>query len=257
MALVSAAICPHPMMLIPAVAGPGRPWDRLRRACREAIVQLQVPIVGGGHEPSPDAPQLVAIVGGDDMTRSFAAAGAYSSLFTSGVRWRSGWGQAAEHPQPLPLTLSIGYWLLTSSRPGDIGVIVSDIAFEAIDFEASLEECAALGQELAGRAERVAMIVIGEASTCMTAADRVDHAAEATEYDKAIMRALDRADTDALCRLGENQLPMTGRAPGRVLAAAAAGHRFEGRLHAAAGPAERGYIVASWTRRPTSRPGHG
>ncbi|MED5814003.1 hypothetical protein VST63_16710 [Mycolicibacterium sp. 050232] len=251
MALVSAAICPHPVMLIPDLAGRSDRWDRLRSACLEAVGLLQIPVVGGGLEPSPDAPQLVAIVGGDDATRSFDPAGAYPSLFSNGIRWRSGWGQDAEDPQPLPLTLSLGYWLLVSSRPDGKGIIVADGAFESIDFDASLEDCAALGRDLAGRAERVAMIVIGEGSTCMTASDRVDQAEEAAGYDKAVMRALEQCDADALGRLGENGLAMTGRAPWRVLAGAAAGNEFEGRLHAGGRENDGGYFVASWTRRPS------
>ncbi|OBB30832.1 hypothetical protein A5792_18080 [Mycolicibacterium peregrinum] len=239
------------MRLIPALAGRSRRWNSLRDACREAVGRLQIPVVGGGHEPSPDAPQLVAVVGGDDSTRSFDPAGAYPSLFASGVRWRSGWGQDADDAQPLPLTLSLGYWLFVSSRPGDKGMIVADCAFESIDFDASLEDCAALGRDLAGRADRVAMIVIGEGSTCMTAADRADHAEEADVYDKAVMRALEHGDYDALTRLGENSLVMTGRAPWRVLAGAAAGHEFEGRLHARGRVSDRGHFVASWTRRPS------
>ncbi len=249
MALISAAICPHPMMLIPDVAGRSRRWNRLRVACQEAVGRLKIPVVGGWHEPSWDAPQLVAIVGGDDATRSFDPAGAYPSLFASGVRWTSGWGQAADDPQPLPLSLSLGCWLLGSSRPDDNGIIVANCAFESIDFDASLEDCAALGRDLAGRAERVAMIVIGEGSTCMTASDRAHHVTEADLYDKAVMRALEHGDYDALGRLGEGDRPTTGRAPWRVLAGAAAGHKFEGRLHAHGRARDRGYFAASWTRR--------
>lgn len=250
MTLISAAVCPHPTMLIPDVAGGRCEWNPLRDACREAVGRLQIPVVGGGHEPSPDAPQLVAIVGGDDSTRSFDPAGAYPSLFASGIRWRSGWGQDADDPQPLPLTLSIGYWLLMSSRPGGKGMIIADGAFESIRFDASLEECAALGRDLAGRAERVALIVIGEGSTCMTASDRAHNANEADVYDGAVMRALEEGDYDTLGRLGEHSLAMTGRAPWRVLAGAAAGRRFEGRLHAGGRADDRGYFVASGTRLP-------
>lgn len=248
MALISAAICPHPTMLIPELAGRSDGWGRLRDACGEAVERLQIPVVGGGREPSPDAPHLVVIVGGDDSTRSFDPAGVYPSLFASGIRWRSGWGQDAENPQPLPLTLSLGYWLLMSSRPGGRGIIVANCAFESVDFDASLEDCAALGRDLAGRAERVAMIVIGEGSTCMTASDREDHVIEADVYDGAVMRALEHVDCDALGQLGANRLATTGRAPWRVLAGAADGHEFEGRLHAGGQASDSGYFVASWTR---------
>lgn len=93
-------------------------WAPLRTACLNAVAQLRIPVTGGAHVRGPDAPQLVVIVGGDQVTRRFDSTTAYASLLGAGVWWESGWGQAAEDPQPLPLSLSLGYWLLTASRPG-------------------------------------------------------------------------------------------------------------------------------------------
>jgi hypothetical protein len=159
------------MALIPEVAGKTGEWERLRAACTKSVRQLNPPfwdLVGKPH-PSADAPQLIVIVGGDDTTRTFDGAAAYGSLLSNGVLWRYGWGQDDPEAQPLPMSLTVGNWLLFRSRVRDTGMLLADIAFQAIDFDASQQECLALGRDLGGRAERVAMLVMGEGSTCMTA----------------------------------------------------------------------------------------
>ncbi|MDT5139156.1 MAG: hypothetical protein QOD58_3418, partial [Mycobacterium sp.] len=102
MALIAAAMCPHPMALIPEVAGKTGEWERLRAACTKSVRQLNPPFwdLAGKPHPSADAPQLIVIVGGDDTTRTFDGAAAYGSLLSNGVRWRYGWGQ--DHPEAQP-----------------------------------------------------------------------------------------------------------------------------------------------------------
>lgn len=247
MALVSAAICPHPMMLIPDIAGDAdRKWRRLRDACLESVRRLNIPIVGGGHVIAPNAPHLVVIVGGDDMTRSFDPACVYGSLWASGVRWDYGWGVDSENPQPLPLSLTLGYWLMSKSRIGERGGIVADVAFQAVDFGASRHTCAELGRDLAGRAERVSMIVMGEGSTCMTAAAHARDIEDAKRSDDEVMRALGKADADALANL-QFRGTETGLAAWQVLAGAVGDRAFRGHLHANASRRYRGYFAASWT----------
>ena len=235
------------MMLIPDLAGESSgEWERLRAACVESVRQLRVPVYDGSRAPSADAPHLVVIVGGDDTTRSFDPANAYGSLLSNGVFWEYGW--EGSEPQPLPLSLTLGYWLVVSSKPA--GIMVASFAFEAIDFDASPRECAALGQDLAGRAERVAMLVMGEGSTCMTATARAKRGEQAKLCDATVLRALENADADALGRLDpmEFRPTATGRAAWQVLAGAAAGHPFQGRLHADGSAGDLGYFVASWSR---------
>nr|WP_286150682.1 hypothetical protein [Mycobacterium sp. D16R24] len=151
MALISAAICPHPMMLIPDIAGEADGgWRPLRDACLESVRRLNIPIAGWGNVIAENAPHLVVIVGGDDTTRSFDPACAYGSLWSSGIRWHYGWGIDSEDPQPLPLSLTLGYWLMIQSRIGGEGMIVADVAFQAIDFDASSAACAELGRDWPG-----------------------------------------------------------------------------------------------------------
>lgn len=251
MPLVSAAMCPHPMALIPDVTGEaGGQWERSRAACAESIRQLEVPVYDGNRAPSGSAPHLVVIVGGDDTTRNFDPSGAYGSLLSNGVLWEYGWGTASDEPQPLPLSLTLGYWLLMTCKAA--GIIVGDIAFQAIELDALPQECAALGQDLAGRAERVAMLVMGEASTSMDAAAWACWAERARRSDTTVLRALEQAAADALARLDPTEFrpTATGRAAWQVLAGAAAGHRFQGRLHTDRALGDLGYFVASWTQLP-------
>ncbi|GLE56183.1 hypothetical protein NJBCHELONAE_14910 [Mycobacteroides chelonae] len=247
MALISAAVCPHPVMLIPDIAGEVEgDWRRLRDACLETVRRLNIPIFGGGHVIAENAPHLVVIVGGDDTTRSFDPACAYGSLWSNGIRWDYGWGVESEDPQPLPLSLTLGYWLMSKSRIGETGIIVADVAFQAIDYHASPQACTELGRDLARRAERVAMIVMGEGSTCMTAADWARDAQRGKLSDGQVLQALSEADADALARI-DFQENATGRAAWQVLAGAAGDQRFHGYLHATGSRRDNRYFAASWT----------
>jgi hypothetical protein len=246
--LISAAMCPHPIRLIPDIFGEtGAQWQRLRVACLEAVRQLRIPIATGPESTVDDPADLVVIVGGDDATRDFDTARAYGSLLSNGVFWEFGWPSDHLERQPLPLSLTLGNWLMSKSRPGDTGVVVADVLFQAIAFDATSQECAELGRDLAGRAERVAMLVMGEGSTGLTAAAWEHGGDDARRYDQTVVRALEDADADAIGRL-KFWLPATGRAAWQVLAGAAAGHRFDGQLHAGGTPDDMGYFVASWTR---------
>lgn len=255
MALISAAICPHPIALIPQVAGGNPDLDQLRAACTDSIRELKVPFwyLVGKAEPASDAPELIVVVGGDDATKTFDSAAAYGSLLSNGVLWRYGWGQEHPQAQPLPLALTLGYWLLDQSRIGNTGVLLADVLYQAVDFDASPQECFALGRQLAGRAERVSMLVMGEGSTCLTAAARSDSGDRARLCDDKVTRALANADAGALAGLPPTPFAAsaTGRAAWQVLAGAADGRRFRGQSHWDKPVAGLRYFVASWTERPS------
>lgn len=239
--LIAAALCPHPMALVPELTtDPDDRWASLRAACLDAVAQLGIPVAGGPQLPVPEAAELVVIVGGDHVTGGFDPARAYASLLGAGVWWKSGWGQAVEDPQPLPLSLSLGSWLLTASRPENTGIITCDVAFEAVNFEASPQECFTLGADLAARAERVAFIVMGEGVTCVPPAHRTT---DLMESDNAFREALECADIESLRSLGCATL--TGRAPWQVLAGAAGTAAFDTRTH---GSARHAGFVISWRR---------
>jgi hypothetical protein len=130
-------------------------------------------------------------------------------------------------------------------------MLLADIAFQAIDFDASPQECLALGRHLGGRAERVAMLVMGEGSTCMTATARRVHADEARLRDNEVRQAVEEADAEAIARFRPTEFASsaTGRAAWQVLAGAAEAFRFEGQLHWGEELEGLRYFVVSWTRR--------
>jgi aromatic ring-opening dioxygenase LigB subunit len=141
----------------------------------------------------------------------------------------------------LPLSLTIGRWLL-GERPA---------LYRGVAEDAPAESCARLGTELAGLAERVALLVMGDGSACRTerAPGYLDERAEG--FDAGVARALAEADTGALAGLDATvaaELRAAGRAPWQVLAGAARGARFTGELLADEAPYGVGYLVASWAR---------
>ena len=109
--------------------------------------------------------------------------------------------------------------------------------------------CLRLGAELAGRAPRVALLVMGDGSA--RKAVGVHGAADppAEEYDAAVAAALAAADAGALARLDaalDDELMVAGRAAWQVLAGAAVGGGLRGQVRFAAAPLDVTYLVASW-----------
>ncbi|GAA5100259.1 hypothetical protein [Nocardia iowensis] len=261
MALISAAVCPHPPGLIPDVAGEAASqWDQLRAACAESVRRLDLPQLGidgraavfegfGARPADETTPELVVIVGGDDTTRTFHPAGAYPSLRAHGIDWWGGWGQDHDESAPLPLSLSLGYWLLDFGRPP--GVLMARVEYQAVSFDASPQDCARLGWELAGRAGRVAMLVMGEGSAVRGVTVRPHPDERSGRYDAEVAAALGEADTEGLGWLDpalSNRLNATGRAAWQVLAGAADGQRFQAELLAGPASSGVGYFVATWTQ---------
>jgi len=254
--LTAAAVCPHPPLLVPEVAGEVAPeLDALRAACHEAVRRL--------HLPTPLTPgvimqsfPLVVVVGADEMTRAHGEDAA-GSLRPYGLDLTIGPGEPV-----LPLSLTIGRWLLRH----DIDSGRMRVRFQGVAEDAAPEECLRLGRELADAAERVALLVMGDGSACRAekaANDDLDERAE--PYDASVARALRDADAAALAALDpelSGELQVAGRAAWQVLAGAtgvdhprqggAAGFGgfggFGGAVLADVAPYGVGYFVASWLR---------
>jgi hypothetical protein len=222
--LTSAAVCPHPPLLLPQVAGGAAPeLDGLRAACAEAVRRL--------------SGDLVVVVGSGPQTRDFGEDAA-GSLRPYGPDVTVGSGDPV-----LPLSLTIGRWLL-GERPA---------LYRSVADDATEESCARLGAELAGLAASVALLVMGDGSACRTerAPGYLDERAEG--FDAGVARALAEADTGALSGIDPAlaaELHAAGRAPWQVLAGAACGSRLTGTLLADEAPYGVGYLVASWVRSP-------
>jgi hypothetical protein len=220
--LTSAAVCPHPPMLVPEVAcGAAPELDGLRAACAEAVRRL--------------AGDLVVVVGSGPLTRDFGT-DATGGLRPYGPDITVGTGDPV-----LPLSLTIGRWLLDGRSA----------VYRAVAGDATADSCARLGAELADLAGRVALLVMGDGSACRTerAPGYLDE--RAAGFDAGVARALAEADTGALAGLDPAmaaELRAAGRAPWQVLASAARDGRFTGALLADEAPYGVGYLVASWVR---------
>ncbi len=228
--LVAAAVCPHPPLLVPGVgAGASGELDGLRVACDAAVLDLLAP-----------DPTLVVVVGGAPVVGPYGE-GAWGSLAGFGVRVPVGSGPGEP---TLPLSLTIGRWLVTradgEARPLLFGV----------EPDAGTDRCVALGEALAGRADRVALLVMGDGSArrSVKGPGGLDPAAE--QFDTTVAEALAAGDPDALAALDParaTDLLAAGRAPWQVLAGAARGSTWQGAVTWTGSPYGVTYLVATWT----------
>jgi hypothetical protein len=229
--LVAAAVCPHTPLLVPALAGAAQAeLDELRSACHAAVAAL--------HDAAPD---LLVVVGGAGLTRRYGARTA-GSLRPWGVDVRVGRGEPV-----LPLSLTVGRWLLESGS-----YAVDTVAFQAVASAADPEDCLTLGAKLAGDG-RVALLVMADGSACLTPHAPGHHDPAARPYHDLLVRALAGADGAALAALDPavaDRLWVGGRAALQVLAGAASGGEFTGRVLAEAAPYGVGYFAGLWERRP-------
>ena len=104
--LIAAAVCPHPPLLVPELAGQAAAeLDELRAACFEAVRRLGPATVVEGELRQDEPPlDVVIIVGGDETTREYGP-NAYATLEQFGLHWSysPGWGEE----EPLPLSLFV------------------------------------------------------------------------------------------------------------------------------------------------------
>jgi hypothetical protein len=249
--LIAAAVCPHPPLLVPELAGEAdAELAALRAACHDAVRRLTRDRDGGPAD-------LLVVVGADETTRAYGADAA-GSLRPYGLDLTIGSGEPI-----LPLSLTIGRWLL--GAVADAGRTGGPPArFQGVARRAAPAECLRLGRALAGAAERVALLVMGDGSACRAEKATEDDLDERAEpYDAAVARALRDADAAALAGLDprlSSELGVAGRAAWQVLAGAAGlpdmtdvpavagGDGFTGAVLADVAPYGVGYFVANWLR---------
>ncbi|MEU1421968.1 class III extradiol dioxygenase subunit B-like domain-containing protein [Kitasatospora sp. NPDC005751] len=231
--LVAAAVCPCPPLLVPEVAaGAAAELEPLRAACDEALAAL---LAAG--------PELVVVVGTGPEPEVWTEGGA-GSFHRYGVplvaRLPSG---RVEGPELSP-ALTVGAWLLERA-----GATLPTHAC-AVPADAPADRMLGLGQGLAGLADRVGLLVMGDGSACrsLKAPGYLDERAEG--FDAVIADALGSADTAALAAVDPGlagELLAEGRAPWQVLAGAAGGAGLTARLGYRDAPYGVGYFVASWS----------
>ncbi|MFH9890489.1 class III extradiol dioxygenase subunit B-like domain-containing protein [Streptomyces luteogriseus] len=236
--LVAAAVCPCPPLLVPEVAAGAAPeLDAARAACTDALGVLAAarpgrlvvvgPVDGAGAERHPEG-----------------AAGSFRG-FGVDLDVRLGAAEGADTGRRLPYSLAVAAWLL--ERTG-----WSDTPVEGLGVGASYPAglCARTGREIAAGDERVALLVMGDASACRTlkAPGYLDE--RAAPFDAEVARALGAADVAALGALDmelAHELKVSGRAPWQVLAGAADGADLAGSLLYEDAPYGVGYVVAAWS----------
>ena len=238
MPLVAAAVCPHPPLIVPELAGAAAPeLDELRAACDAAVARLY----GAGA-------RSIVVVGAGDRTAdldypfrgSFAPWGLPLEVqlgrLPSGVIGTDG----------LPLSLLVGAWLLRRvPPPGPMTWRMATVAHDE-----PVERCATVGARM-GSGQPWALLVMGDGSACRgTKAPGYDDP-RAEAYDEGVARALADADPDALLGLDPGlsaELKVAGRAPWQVLAGAAreAGGDWRGELSYHRAPYGVSYFVANW-----------
>ncbi|MGC5011527.1 hypothetical protein ACLQ2R_12250 [Streptosporangium sp. DT93] len=220
--LVAVAVCPHPPLLVPALAGAAAAeLDDLRAACASAVRSL-----------GDAGADTIAVVGGASTTAAYGADAA-GSLAPWGADVRVGEGEAV-----LPLSLTIGRLLLDEEHLGAS-------AFHAISFDADPAECAGLGRRLTERGGRTALLVMADGSARLTEKSPGYLDPRAEPYDRAIVRALARAEVPAFDVAEAAELWVQGRAALQVLDGLGEGLSAEILYDDA--PYGVGYFVVRWT----------
>jgi hypothetical protein len=224
-------------MVIPEVAaGAAAELDDLRAACDSAVARLRAA-----------APDVLVVVGTGTHT-AWRSPGEYGTMRPWGLPMDvplTGLGG----PGSLPLSLTIGAWLLTrQAEPVAASVVAASVAAEE-----KPAGCAAFGRdECAARAQRVALLAVGDGSALGAIMTEGAAHAEAEAFDAEVARALGCADVDALLALDpgvSTAVVAAGRPAWQVLAGAAAGTPMVAQLLYSAAPYNVRYHVASWVAR--------
>ncbi|PJF02059.1 hypothetical protein CUT44_00400 [Streptomyces carminius] len=233
--LAAAAVCPCPPLLVPEIAGAAaQEMDDARAACYDAIAVLAA--------ARPD--RLVVVGPAEPAGRGRHPAGATGSFRPFGVDLEVRLGTGGPADRPLPPSLAVGAWLLERTGWG-----AAPVEGLGVGEPLPRERCAAAGRELAAGPERVALLVMGDGTTCRTVKAPGYFDERAAAFDSAAARALAAADTAGLLALDEElayELGASGRSCWQVLAGAAEGADLAGRLLYDRAPYGVGYLVASW-----------
>jgi hypothetical protein len=238
--LVAAAVCPCPPLLVPEVAaGAAAELAAARAACSDALGLL-----------AASRPDLLIVVGPAEQSgQGPHPEGTRGSFRGFGVDLDVRLGRDKPDSGPsereLPPSLAVAAWLLGRTD-------WSDAPVEGLGVGEPLEaeRCIQVGRDIAAKAGRAALLVMGDASACRTlkAPGYLDE--RAAGFDAEIARALGAADVPALKALDAElayELKASGRAPWQVLAGAAEGADLGGALLYEDAPYGVGYMVAAWS----------
>jgi hypothetical protein len=221
--LVAAAFCPHPPVLVPAVAaGAADELDDLRAACEQAVAVVLA--------AEPDA---LCVLGSGTESRRFSD-GSVGSLAEYGLDLHFGL-RDSDGPPAMPLSLTIGAFLLAGRGPGEVWAqSVADPADVTLP-----------------RDRRLGLLVMGDGS-----ARRVEDSPGAYDragipFDTDVARLLESADAAGILALdaGRAVRAMAAGLPAWQVAAGAVEGPMRGRLLYDDAPYDVGYFVATWEPR--------
>jgi hypothetical protein len=260
--LVAGAVCPHPPLLVPEAMGTaglraGDDMDTVRAACDAAVAGLVAA-----------DPDVLVVVGGAAVDAAYDGSAA-GSLRDYGISYTVGSGEPV-----LPLSLTIGAWLLGRTGPATVTGMATtpgasagrgtaspaaagghsragrpSVRLQAVAQDTPASGCLRLGQAMARLAPRVAVLAMGDGPARRVAGvpGSADPAAE--RYAAEAAAAMAAADPGRLARLAaalDDELMVSGRAAWQVLAGAAGSQSCRGDLRYAAPPYAVSYLVASW-----------
>jgi hypothetical protein len=220
----AVAFCPHPPLLVPQVAsGAAAELDDLRAACRIAIKRAvssasQVVVIGSGARPAGYQPS------------------GRGSLAGYGVPVEIPLGSDEPGPVCLPLSLTIGAWLLRDTLGPDCGAVGYSISAQNTQ-PPVLDD------------SPVALLVMGDGSArrSTSAPGYLDDRAADFDADVAAALASGRGDALVIDAWLAEQLLAAGapawNAAGRLLR----GRCFGAELLYDDAPYGVGYFVAAWT----------
>jgi hypothetical protein len=226
--LVAAAVCPATPLLARPLTGADPVLPELRDACRAAAAALVAA-----------RPGLVAVAGVAAEGREWDPSGRLDlAAFAPALGRDAGPDRAAA----LPASLGLGSLLLDQAGQAGPRLLVS------VTEDDPVARCVALGERLAGLADRVALLVMadGSARRTLKAPGYLD--GRSLEFDDAVELAIRAGDLVALAKVDAalaRDLMATGRAPWQVLAGAAGGQAASSEVRYRADPFGVWYLVAS------------
>lgn len=222
------AFCPHPPLLVPEVAaGAAAELDGLRAACRDAIGRAVA-----------QSSEILVLGAGDRWARH--APNARGSLAGYGVALEIPLGSDEPGPVELPLSLTVGGWLLRDALGPDCGAWGWSVGAD------NWRDVLVPSDET-----RRALLVMGDGSARRSTSAPGYLDPRAADYDACIAAALRSGEPDMLRtdpRLADELLAAGARA-WNAAAAALDDTGWDAELLYDDAPYGVGYFAAVWTRR--------
>ena len=245
--LHTAVILPHPPILVPEVAlGAAPELQEVRAACADAMKTVlhawqdgcDVVLVGAGARRATFHPGAIGTFAGFGVPVTTTLPGPGESV-------------AASDSARLPLSLTVGAWLMNQVAPWDDAG--GAVRAESIPVDMAPSDAVDVGRQIAASAERVALVVMGDGSSALSLNAPGYLVPGAREWQDHVTTALASADVDALTAISAEdatQMGAKGRAAWQVLAGAAdASEVWHAELLAQDDRYGVAYLVALWTRK--------